>query len=261
MNLCRFLIYLPLVINMGCISEIIIAHAPYRAWQGVAADDDYVYVFTDRNATFGLENIISVYDHDGVFVSEVRNAYTGTDGGGHFMSFGDGNVISDMLFITAYNVNGGGAPPYQSRVLVYSSPELELTQEWNIGSGIAESVTWHNGSFWTTYHDQMVIRQFDTEFTFVDEYDLSELPGPYGGYQGAYWADDDLLIQMHGPNGPGLEPPAKGLDRYHWNGTEFEFVRTEEPRSYGTGQGVALWNDYVFQNDRPANMIIISSSN
>ena len=61
---------------------------PYRAWQGVAIDDSFVYVFTDRNEAFELENIISVYSHQGVWVEDHRNAYVGTDDQGRFMRLG-----------------------------------------------------------------------------------------------------------------------------------------------------------------------------
>ena len=82
----------------------------YRAWQGIAIDSKCIYVLTDRNEHFDLENIISVYTHSGERVRERRNAYAGKDSKGRFMSFGDGNIIDEALFVTAYNINSGGCP-------------------------------------------------------------------------------------------------------------------------------------------------------
>lgn len=228
----------------------------YRAWQGVAVNDVAIYVFTDRNENFELENIISEYSHDGEFRREIRNAYTGIDSQGYFMSFGDGNTVEGRLLVTAYNAVSGGRPPYVSRVLIYSLPDIVLVGEYNIGDGIAESVTLHNNSYWITYHDQMILREFDNDFEHIGTYTLSEPMGPYGGYQGAAWVGDDILLQMHGPNWDGLDPPSKGLDRYHFSDSEFVFVGTEIPLSYGSGQGVSIYNNRVFQNDRPANGIV-----
>ena len=77
----------------------------YRGWQGIAADENYVYLFTDRNEKFELENIISLYTHDGRKVREFKDIYKEKDSRGNFMSFGDGNLIDGRLYVTAYNFN------------------------------------------------------------------------------------------------------------------------------------------------------------
>lgn len=231
----------------------------YRAWQGVTVDTQYIYVLTDRNESFGLENIISAYSHAGEKLREWRNAYSGVDSGGRFMSFGDGNLIDRKLYVTAYNANSGGRP-LESRVVVFSVPDMKLVSEYDIGGSVAESVTKHNQSYWVTYHDKMEVGEFDLGFHPLRSYALSEPMGEYGGYQGAYWDGNFFLAQMHGPNEPGLRR-SKGLDRYRFDGDKFVFIRTEEPLGYGTGQGVARYGQYLLQNDRPANSIVVKESN
>jgi hypothetical protein len=144
----------------------------YRAWQGLAIDDKYIYVFTDRNEKFELENIISLFTHNGSKVREHRNIYTGTDSQGRFMSFGDGNLVNGKLYVTAYNANSGGQP-FESRVLVYSAPDIELLKTYEIGEGIAESITKYMDHYWITYHDKMAVKQFDTSFNVVRAHPLS----------------------------------------------------------------------------------------
>ena len=229
----------------------------YRAWQGVTIDDQYIYVITDRDEYFGLKNIISIYSHKGIPVTELRAAYRGTDENGYFMSFGDANIINGRLYITAYNANSGGFP-WISRVLVYDPHLLELEEEIDIGSGIAESVTQHDGDYWITYHDRQIIGRFDSSFNFIKNYSLANLEDTYGGYQGAYWDGHYLYAQMHGPNEFG-KTPSPGLDRYRFNGKKFEYICTKLPLSYGSGQGIAAYNGSILQNDRPANTIIIKN--
>ncbi len=224
----------------------------------MAVDGQYIYVFTDRNEKFELENIISLYTHEGSKVREYRDIYTGTDSRGKFMSFGDGNLIEGNIYVTAYNANSRGRP-FESRVLVYSTPDLQLLKTYEIGEGIAESVTKYMNYYWITYNEKMVVKQFDTSFNIVHAYTLSEGKGEYGGYQGAYWQNDNFLVQMHGPNELGLNP-SKGLDKYWFNGDEFVFLKTEIPLSYGSGQGVANYVDYIIQNDRPSNSVNLKRS-
>uniref|UniRef100_UPI00187D5E83 hypothetical protein n=1 Tax=Metasolibacillus meyeri TaxID=1071052 RepID=UPI00187D5E83 len=122
--------------------------APYRGWQGVTVHNDLIYVFTDRDENFGLENIISVYTLDGKLVTEKRNAYTGKDPMGLFMSFGDANTIDGFIYATVYNSNSLGASPWISKIVKYEPSDLSIIQVYEIGQGTAESVTKHNNSYW-----------------------------------------------------------------------------------------------------------------
>ena len=228
----------------------------YRAWQGVAIDGKNIYVFTDRNETFGLENIISVFTHEGIEVRTYKKLYDKERKQTVFMSFGDGNIIGEYLYITAYNANSNINLPYESQVLVYSIPNIKLVKVFDIGGGVAESVTRYKDHYYITYHDSMVLKEFDLTFKMIETYSLSQVMGGYGGYQGAYWEGDNILIQMHGPNKLD-QNPSFGLDRYKFDGNKFIFIKREEPLSYGTGQGVAKSKNYILQNDRPDNAIIV----
>jgi len=229
----------------------------FRGWQGVAVDEKHIYIFTDRNIEFELENVISLYTHEGTKVGEYKDLYKEKDSQGKSMSFGDGNLIEGKIYITAYNIHSGGRPT-ESRVLVYSVPDIKLIKMYEIGEGVAESVTKYMDHYWVTYHDQMIIKQFDSSFDLIRAYTLSEKMGEYGGYQGAYWENDNIFIQMHGPNKLG-QISSKGLDRYKFNGNEFVYLKTEKPLSYGSGQGVATYGEYIFQNDRPSNSVFVRS--
>ena len=228
---------------------------PHRAWQGVAVDDQFLYLLSDRNESFVLENLITVLSHDGREIRTIQADSGSAVPEDHFFSFGDGNVISGKLYVTAYNFNSRPRPKIlKSRILVYDLPSLTWLQSFEIGDGVAESVTLHAGFFWVTYHDRMLVRRFDTHFVLLAEYPLSEERGSYGGYQGAVWRDDRFFLQMHGPNHPGKEP-SKGLDVYRFVKDTFVFEETLPPLSYGSGQGVAVYGDILIQNDRPGNAI------
>jgi len=246
-------------IVMGTVLDSITLDSDYRGWQGVAVENDRMYVLTDRNESFELENIISVYSLSGQKISELRAAYIGKDRNNKFMSFGDGNVIDGKLYVTAYNFNGGGHP-YESKVLTYRLPQLDLEEEKELPEGVAESITKHGGHFWVVYHDKMEVYQLDLNFNLVKKFELSESISSYGGYQGSFWASEYFFAQMHGANKLG-DVPAKGLDKYKYLGDRFIFLETLAPLSYGTGQGVCLTDDVIYQNDRPYNIIVLKKWN
>lgn len=233
------------------------AHKKYRAWQGVATDGTFIYVFTDRDENFALKNIISVYDMQGHFVSEKLNAYTATDPQGKFMSFGDGTIIDGKLFVTAYNINDSGNPEL-SRILEYSLPNLNLTKETDIGGSAAECIVKENGAYWVCYFDEPIIKKFDLSYNLLQTYSVNPI-GPDGGYESLLWIDGDLYCNMHGPNAIGGLPTGK-LDRYSFNGTTFTFIESISPPTYGSTQGIDQYKDFFYWADRVANEIIITTS-
>ncbi|WP_127488485.1 C1q-like domain-containing protein [Paenibacillus ehimensis] len=230
----------------------------FRAWQGVSTDGNFIYVVTDRNENFELENIISVYTMDGIFVSEKRNAYIGTDSSGRFMSFGDCSVIDGYLYVPVYNCNSGGPPPFESKVVQYSLPDLSQVSEVDIGSGVAECVTKHLDDFWVCYHDLAVVKRFNSNFTLKETYNLSQELGTEGGYQSLLWVDGFLYLNLHGSNNYGIAY-APGLDKYSFDGTNFTFVERIKPPTYGAGQGICKFGNNYYWNDRPGNKIIITN--
>lgn len=231
----------------------------FRGWQGVAVHNNLIYVFTDRNENFDLENIISVYTLDGKFVSEIRNAYTGLDPQGRFMSFGDANVIDGFIFVTAYNINSGGSPLI-SRIIKYNALDLSIISTYEIGGDTAESVTKHNNYYWVVYHDAFVVRQFDLTFNFIREFALPTDIAHHGGYQGSLWEDGYFYANLHGHNSNDSSNPFAELRKFSFNGTTFAFEEKIEPPSIGCGQGMAKYGDYYFWNDRPNNAIVITKA-
>jgi hypothetical protein len=231
----------------------------YRGWQGVAVSDDLIYVLTDRNESFGLENIISVYSLDGVFQSEIRAVYTATDPQGKFMSFGDGNVIDGALYVTAYNVNSGGTP-LVSRVLKYTLPGLTLSETYAIGSGTAESVTKYNNAYWVVYYDILAVRKYDLNFNFVQEYPLPAIEAPHGYFQGSFWEDGYFYANLHGHNVNESSSPFAKLVRYSFDGTSFTFDQAITPPTLGCSQGVSIYEGFYVWNDRPNNVVVITKN-
>lgn len=231
----------------------------YRGWQGVAVYNDLIYVTTDRNENFDLENVISVYSLDGKLISEKRNAYTGLDPQGKFMSFGDINEIDGFLYATVYNFNGGGNPLI-SRVIKYNIHDLSINQVYEIGENVAESVTKHDNSFWVVYHDIAVVKKFDLNFNFLQEYSLSIQEAIHGYFQGSLWEDNIFYANLHGHNKISDTQPFSKLYKYSFDGTNFNFIEVIEPPTIGCGQGLAKYGDYYFWNDRPNNIIVISKS-
>lgn len=233
------------------------AHVKHRAWQGVAVDDKNIYVTTDRDENFGLEDIISVYTLDGRFIKEKRNAYTGKDSEGKFMSFGDGTIIDGHLFVTAYNANAG-TNSFMSRIVKYNLPNLDIAAEYDIGQGVAESVYKYLDNYWVvSFEAPLTIKRFDIDFNLIKTYDLSASFGPEGGYQGAFFDGDILYANLHGSNYQG-QKYAYGLDRYSFDGEKFNYIDRIKPPTYGAGQGIEHANDKYYWADRPGNRIVIT---
>lgn len=229
----------------------------YRGWQGVTVYNNLIYVVTDRNEDFGLENIISVYSLDGKLVSEKRNAYTGLDPQGKFMSFGDVNEIDGLLYATVYNLNGEGSP-LVSRVIKFDPETLDELSVHDIGGNAAESITKHNNSFWVVYHDIYTVRKFDLSFNLLQEYSLTmELGYNQGGPQGSLWEGDYFYVNLHGTNFI-YEEPFTELRKYQFDGTDFNFVEKINPPINGCGQGLSKYGEYYFWNDRIRNHIVVS---
>lgn len=234
------------------------AHKPYRAWQGVSTDGEFIYVVTDRDEDFNLQNIISVYDMKGNFVREKTNAYTGTDPQGKFMSFGDCTIIDGELFVTAYNINSGGSP-LVSRVIRFSLSNLAVTSSHEVGGGVAECVIKKGSEYWISYHDVQHVKRFNSSFSLLNTYALSQPISSQGGYQGMFWIGEYLYLNMHGANNMG-GVNVGSLDKYSFNGSAFTFLKSIKPPTFGATQGVSVYGDAVYWNDRPANEIVITNS-
>lgn len=229
----------------------------YRGWQGLTAHNRLIYVVTDRNEDFSLENIISVYTLDGKLVTEKRNAYTELDPQGKFMSFGDINEIDGFLYVTAYNFNSNGNPSI-SRVVKLNIPDLSVSQVYDIGNGAAESVTKHDGFFWVVYHNTNIVRKFNLSFIFVQEYELPINLNIYGNFQGSLWEGNLFYANLHGQNSNGDLIPFTELRKYEFDGVRFNFIESIAPPTGGCGQGLTKYENYYFWNDRPNNLIIVS---
>jgi len=244
-------------------SVFIPAHEPFRAWQGVCTDGTYIYLVTDNPET-GIqdhENIISVYDLEGNFIYEKRNAYSRVDSDGKQMSFGDISFINNVLYVTAYNINGGGAHPYESRVITYSSysPEagINMIQETDIGDGVAECVAGDSDGFlWMSYHDRQIVRKFDVSLALVKEYPLPTAISRYGGYQGLFWENGLLHANMHGPNFHGDDFEGH-IDVFQFDNEAFVLLERITPPTFGTTQGMCAWKGVYLFNDRSNNGIVI----
>ena len=234
-------------------------HESWRAAQGVTTDGKFIYTFTDRTSDFSLENIITVYSMDGKFISEKRLAYTGKDAQGKFMSFGDGNIIDGFIYVTVYNINGGGNP-LVSRVVKFNIDDLSINQVYEIGGQTAESVTKHDGYFWTVYHDVNVVRKFDLDFNFIKEFPLQVDSTPHGGFQGSLWEGNYFYANLHGHNWNSDPNPFAELRKYRFDGASFIFVEKIKPPTLGCSQGISEYNGYYFWNDRPNHSVIITKS-
>lgn len=236
------------------------AHAPFRAWQGVCTDGEYIYLATD-NPESGIqddENIISVYDMYGNFVDEKRNAFTGKDSGGLFMSFGDISCIDNRLYVTVYNINSGGSIPYESKIVQYKIYDdgFDQISVTDIGAGAAECVIDNNGFLWVSYHDQQIIKKFSKSLSFLESYSLPTAAKAYGGYQGIFWESNILYANMHGPNAKGDEF-AGGIYKFSFVNNTFSFIETISPPTFGSTQGVCVYNGVYLFNDRPENKVVI----
>lgn len=238
------------------------ANKKYRFWQGVGVTSENILTCSDRNESFGLNNSIQKYTHDGGFVSEVTSVYTETDPLGKFMSFG--STISDdgtYFVIPTYNHNATFPAPaiLVSRIARFNKTTLAFVDEFDIGGDVAESATFHDGEWFVCYFDIMKIRKFNTSWVFQTEYNLSESMKPDGGYQSIFFIDDDCYLNWHGSNDfDGTYTP--GIDKYSFDGNDFVFVENIDAPTYGSGQGVFNFDNKFYWVDRPKNSIIITNN-
>lgn len=231
----------------------------FIGWQGVTVANNMIYVFSDRNENFGLENIISVYNLKGELVTQKRNAYTGTDPQGRFMSFGDANYIDGSIYVTAYNLNSGGSP-LLSRVVRLDVPTLNVVNEYNIGGNVAESVTRKDGNWWVVYHDLAVVRRFNNNFNLSAEYPLEIGPATNGGPQGSLWDGDVFYVNLHGPNSISDDNLFSEVRSYTFDGNNFTLTEVFSPPTLGCGQGLGKFGNNYIWNNRINNSIVITDS-
>src|SRR5690348_6881121 len=83
--------------------QVFNVNTPHRASQGIATDSHHLFLTTSINQSGKRDNIISVYDLQGKFLKERRNATNIVDRDGRFMDFGDASVIDNRLYVTLYN--------------------------------------------------------------------------------------------------------------------------------------------------------------
>lgn len=232
----------------------------HRAAQGIATDTYHLFLTTSINEFGKRENIISVYDMDGKFVKEKRNASNIVDRDGRHMDFGDAFAINGSLYITLYNWSSLSQTkcPQYSKIAVFDTKNLSLIRVYDIGGNTAEGITHRAGNFWVTFHDTPIIKEFDRNFKLLKVIPL-EIPTNIeirdGYFQGMAWYGKDIFINLHGPNNhSSFYSP--GVIRYHHNGSEFIYVETLAPPTYGSGQGLDAIRSTFYFVDRPANVII-----
>lgn len=235
------------------------ATAENRAWQGIGVTTDFIYVCSDRDASFTLNNSIQKYDHKGQLIAELTSAYTLTSPTGKFMSFGSTiHIEGGFLFIPVYDINGGGAAPYISRVAKFNADTLAYIEQFEIGNGVAESIWKFGTEYFVCYFDIMKIRKFNASWVQQAEYILSPAMKPDGGYQAIFEEDGFWYMNWHGSNDyMGTYTP--GLDKYSFDGTTFTFIENLDAPTYGSGQGVVTFDGKYYWVDRPADKIIITT--
>lgn len=242
------------------IQELFVLGTANRAWQGVAFDGTHLYVVSDRNAAFGLENIISKYLPDGTLVQTKTAAYN--PGLADFFSFGDASIINGELYVAAYNFNSSPRTlPLQSRVARFNLDTLNLISEHNLGTnvGVAEGINLKDGAYWVIDGNNNVfaVSRYDTSFNFLNTITLPHPTTPTGlTYQTLEWVGNELFANLHGENTAGIHW-AYGLDHWSWNGTAFSFKNRFIPVAEGTGQGIAIAADGTtfYWTDRIRNSI------
>lgn len=243
------------------VSKLFTLTSPYRAWQGVASDGKFLYVISDRNKNFNLENIISKYDLRGNLIQEKKSAYNPFPTG-DFYSFGDATVIDKKLYVTAYNFNDN-ARPLKSRIAVFNLSDLSLIEDFDLGTEvkIAEGIDGHGGFYWVVDGniDTFVVKKYNKNFTLQSSYALPVIE-PISGltYQSLDWRGNEIFVNWHGSNNFG-SAYAYGLDRYSFDGSNFSFEERITPVSYGAGQGIEFVGDTLFWVDRPENSIYKST--
>jgi len=239
--------------------------AAYRAWQGVVFDgaNERLYVLTDRNASFGLENIITVLDLNGDVITTHANAHSVTDAQAKFMSFGSGNLIDGVLYTPVYNYNSGG-DPLQSKMLEWDVGNLAggPVEVRDIGGGVAEGVAFFDGHFWVCYNDARSLTRWNTVWESAGTYALPGAPAVIGDFRGEYqtieWRDNRVYVNLHGFND--ATPPGQPLMHvFVWDGSAFRFGHAIQQPTDGTGQGVAWDGTTAYWCDRPENTVVKTS--
>jgi hypothetical protein len=197
-----------------------------NAIQGVAHDGTYYYVTTKSH--------LYKYDSGGSLVTSHANS---GDGNTH-KYLGDLVVVGGTLFVSSANFDTG--PPFTSYVVEFLASDLSYVTEHQVSTDDrCDSVTYHDSYFWMPMYDK-TIRQYDTSWNFIDEYDMPigawEVdPSANGiGFDGATWVDNYLVLNPH----EGIYPDCGYV--LYFNGTTFNRV-AQIDRPYFCTQGI----DYV----------------
>lgn len=244
------------------------ASKAHRVWQGACWWRNRFVATTDRDEAFALSNTLSIYDLAGRLLSELTNAYAGTDPQGKKMSFGSPYVRGNYLYVTAYNVNDGGVPLISRVVRFVLNPAndtvaLDVTfgnaGAVDLGSGTAEQVARVNGEWWVCYYDQAYVRRFNDAWVTQGTVALSQAFPSDGGPQSMVWEDGDSVgyFVMHGPNSPGL-PRSNDIHQYSRVGNVLTYVQTLQTPGYGLTQGAAAGPLGYCWADRPGNRIWVT---
>lgn len=259
------LLLVTLDVNGWCLSSfsnihILNVNSPHRASQGIATDGQQLFLTSSVNEKGKPENIISVYSMDGKFIKEKRNASQATDPDGRKMEFGDATILGTNLYIAMYNWNSLPAKksPLYSKIAVFNSTNLAPMKIFDAGGNTLEGVSYEREHFWTTFHDEPILKEFDGSLKFLKSFPLmipSNFKMPYGYAQGITWYGNDVFVNIHGPNFEGSFY-APGILRYHYNGKAFEYVETLTAPTYGSGQGLDNVGYTFYFVDRPGNVII-----
>jgi hypothetical protein len=230
------------------------------ASQGIATDNNHIFLTTSINEAGKRENIISVYTMDGKYLMNRRNASITVDRDGRPMDFGDASVNGPYLYVALYNWHALPVKksPMYSKVAVFYTKNLSLVAEYDIGANTAEGISYSGGYYWVTFHDKPLIKKFDTDFRLIKTFSLqipSNVDTSNGYFQGMAWYGNEIFVNIHGPNTEGSFY-SPGVLRYHYDGSNFDYIETLTPPTYGSGQGLDILNNTFYFVDRTANVMI-----
>lgn len=179
-----------------------------NAIQGVAFDGTHYYVTTKSH--------LYKYDTGGSLVTSRANS---GDGNTH-KYLGDLVVVGTKLYVASSNFDGSPGT-FTAYAVEFNASDLTYVAEHLISPDErCDSVTYNGGYFWLPIYDK-TIRQYDTSWNFVAEYDMPignwEVdPSANGiGFDGATWVGDYLVLNPH----EGIYPDCAYV--LYWNGTSF----------------------------------------
>lgn len=207
-----------------------------NATQGVAISSDG-FVFTATAAHSINKFLVTTYSADRTTTLQTYDTSVDLPANADQANTLFFDEDTDKLYVGSNNYRDS---PAQGWILEYdvntTTGALTFVARHDVGAYWNEGCTKYGGYFWTFYHNDWAIHQYDLDWNFVARHEL-EISNPENTsekilIQGGHFVDDILYIVIHNGN-----PRSPTMYALHWTGTRFDGVSLGIYPGVDGGQG------------------------